>query len=114
MLAPNCPMHELITWARMKFKAKKSRSLSPWKGVQNNRVTFNIGSENIPLIADQPIRSLGRHYTANLSDKDIGKTTLQQLSAGLAKIDSSQLPGNYKVVFQLHIVPKGNVAAEVV
>ncbi|XP_074530869.1 LOW QUALITY PROTEIN: interferon-induced very large GTPase 1-like [Halichoeres trimaculatus] len=90
-------LDELITWARMKFKARKSRSLSLRKGVRNDRVTFTIGGEDIPVIADQPIRSLGRHYTASLSDKEIGKTTLQQLSEGLAKIDASQLPGKFKV-----------------
>ena len=100
-------LDELIIWARMKFKAKKSRSLSLRKGVLNDRVTFIIGGENIPRIADQPIRSLGRQYTASLSDKEIGKTTLQQLSAGLAKIDSSQLPGKYKVwCFNFTLYPR--------
>ncbi|CAJ1057413.1 PREDICTED: uncharacterized protein LOC107738138 [Xyrichtys novacula] len=81
----------------MKFKPQKSRSLSLRKGERNDRVTFTIGGEVIPLIADQPIRSLGRLYTSGLSDKDMGKTILQQLSEGLSKIDSSQLPGKHKV-----------------
>ncbi|CAJ1071391.1 PREDICTED: uncharacterized protein LOC107738138 [Xyrichtys novacula] len=81
----------------MKFKPQKSRSLSLRKGERNDRVTFTIGGEVIPLIADQPIRSLGRLYTSGLSDKDMGKTILQQLSEGLSKIDSSQLLGKHKV-----------------
>lgn len=86
-------MDELITWARMRFKPQKSRSLSLRRGEQNDRVTFN----NIPRIGDQPIRSLGRQYTSCHLDKEMGKTIYQQLLAGLAKIKSSQLPGKYKV-----------------
>ncbi|CAJ1048449.1 PREDICTED: uncharacterized protein LOC107738138 [Xyrichtys novacula] len=67
-------LDELISWARMKFKPQKSRSLSLRKGERNDRVTFTIGGEVIPLIADQPIQSLGRLYTSGLSDKDMGKS----------------------------------------
>lgn len=59
----------LIAWARM----KKSRSLSLRKGGGNDKVTFTIGRENIPLIADQLIRSLGRLYIAGLSARTWGK-----------------------------------------
>ncbi len=60
-------------------------------------VTFTINGEDIPRIVDQPIRSLGRLYTSGLSDKDMGKIILRQLSEGLSKIDASQLPGEFKV-----------------
>ncbi|KAM3858867.1 thioredoxin reductase 1, cytoplasmic-like [Diretmus argenteus] len=79
-------------------KPQKSRSLSLRKGERNDRVAFSISGEDIPRIVDQPIRSLGRQYTSNLSDKEMGKTILSQLSEGLAKINASQLPGKYKVV----------------
>ncbi len=81
----------------MKFKPQKSRSLSLWRGERNDRAIFTIGGENIPRIVDQPIRSLRRQYTSSLSDKEMGKTIYQQLSAGLSKIESSQLPAKYKV-----------------
>ncbi len=90
-------LDELITWARMKFKPQKSRSLSLRKGERNDRVTFTISGENIPRIVDQPIRSLGRLYTSGHSDKDMGKIILRLLSEGLSKIDASQLPGKFKV-----------------
>lgn len=90
-------LDELISWARMKFKPQKSRSLSLRKGKRNDRVAFSISGEHLPRIVDQPIRSLGRQYTSDLSDKEIGKTILSQLSEGLAKINASQLPGKYKV-----------------
>lgn len=79
-----------------------SRSLSLQKGKRNDRVTFTIGRENIPHIASQPINSQGRQYTSSISYKEVGKTILQQISAGLAKMDSSQLPGKYKVHFTLY------------
>ncbi len=90
-------LDELITWASMKFKPQQSRSLSLRKGERNDRVTFTISGEDIPRIVDQPIRSLGRLYISGLSDKDMGKIILRQLSEGLSKIDTSQLPGNFKV-----------------
>ncbi len=68
-------------------------------------VTFTISGEDIPRIVDQPIRSLGRLYTSGLSDKDMGKIILWQLSEGLSKID---------VVLSLHLVPKGDVSSKVV
>ncbi|KAJ8393505.1 hypothetical protein AAFF_G00059780 [Aldrovandia affinis] len=55
------------------------------------------GGEQIPLLVTEPIQSLGRQYTAELSDKQMGKTIQKQLSDGLARIDRSQLPGKYKV-----------------
>ncbi|KAL6489820.1 hypothetical protein MHYP_G00001650 [Metynnis hypsauchen] len=90
-------MDELMSWARMKIKPSKSRSLSLRRGVRNDRTTFVVGGEKIPLLAEQAIRSLGRQYTAELSDKHMGKTVMKQLCDGLARIDQSQLPGKYKV-----------------
>ena len=52
-----------------------------------------------------------KQHASSLSDKEMGETILQQLSAGLSKIDSSQLPRIVQgVVLSLHSVPKGSVA----
>lgn len=45
-------LNELISWARMKLKPGKSRSLSLRNGERNGRATFTVGEE-----------SLGREYT---------------------------------------------------
>ena len=45
----------------------------------------------------KPVKSLGRLYTADLSDRQMGKLAKQQLAEGLAKIEQSHLPGKYKV-----------------
>nr|XP_061819532.1 uncharacterized protein LOC133608354 [Nerophis lumbriciformis] len=88
---------ELIVWARMKIKPAKSRSLSIRKGVRDDRTVFTAGGEKIPLLAEQPIRSLGREYTAELSDRQMGRVVQKQLKEGLVRIDGSQLPGKLKV-----------------
>ncbi|KAL0188639.1 hypothetical protein M9458_015738, partial [Cirrhinus mrigala] len=81
-------MDELMSWARMKIKPSKSLSL-------NDNTIFVVGGEKIPLLSEQPIKSLERQYTADLSDKQMGKTVMKQLSDGLARIDQSQLPGKW-------------------
>lgn len=90
-------LDELIQWARMKIKPSKSRSLSIRKGVRDDRTVFTAGGEKIPLLKEQSIRSLGREYTSELSDRQMGKLVQKQLREGLEKIDSSQLPGKLKV-----------------
>ncbi|KAL7395412.1 hypothetical protein ABVT39_016252 [Epinephelus coioides] len=88
---------ELLTWARMRIKPAKSRSLSIRKGVRTDSICFTVDSEKIPLLMDQPVRSLGRLYTADLSDKHMAASIGFQLLDGLSKIDRSPLPGKFKV-----------------
>ncbi|KAJ8332759.1 hypothetical protein SKAU_G00416550 [Synaphobranchus kaupii] len=97
-------MDELVGWARMKIKPSKSRSLSLRKGVRNDHTIFTAGGEEIPLLSKQPIRSLGRSYTAELSDKQVGEAVRKQLADGLARIHRSQLPGKYKVWCYQHVL----------
>ncbi len=84
---------ELFTWARMEIKAAKSRSLLIRKGVPQDKTTFVAGIKPIPRLTKKPIRGLGRHYTANLSNRQMRKQAKQQPADGLAKIDHSHLPG---------------------
>lgn len=78
-------------------KPAKSHSLSICKGVKNDSITFLVDGEKIPLLAEHPVRSLGRFYTADLSDKQMAATVTSQLMDGLNKIDQSYLPGKFKV-----------------
>ena len=73
---------ELISWARMKVKAAKSRSLSIRKGVPQDKTTFVAGGERIPQLAEKTLNSLGRQYTADLSDRQMGKQAKQILLRG--------------------------------
>lgn len=90
-------MDQLMSWARMKIKPSKSRSLSLRRGVRNDKAIFVVRGRENPLLSEQPIKSLRRQYTAELSDKQMGRTVMKQLMDGLAKINQSQLPGKYKV-----------------
>ncbi|KAL6468408.1 hypothetical protein MHYP_G00240850 [Metynnis hypsauchen] len=71
---------ELLGWARMRIKPSKSRSLSILKGARNDLISFAVDGERIPLLAEQPVRSLGRLYTADLSDTHMPATIMQQLT----------------------------------
>ena len=54
-------LEELIIWARMRFKPKKSRRLTIRKGrVVPQR--FRIAGEDIPTVKEQPVKSLSRMY----------------------------------------------------
>ena len=85
-------LEELLTWARMKIKPPKSRSLSIRKGTRNYNIIFTVDGERIPLLAEEPVRSLGRLYTADLSDKNMASAVKTQLQDGLHKIDQCPLP----------------------
>ena len=89
-------LDELITWSRMRFKAKKSRSLTFSKGRQKQK-RFNIAGEDIPTVKEKPVKSLGRWYADSLSDKGRGVEIMKQAEEGLQKIDESKLPGKYKI-----------------
>lgn len=73
----------------MKIKPAKSWSLSIRKGMRRDRIVFMI-----PLLLEQPIRTLGRDCTADLSDKQVVRLVEKQLAHSLSKTDSSQLPVN--------------------
>ncbi|CAL8271355.1 unnamed protein product [Merluccius merluccius] len=57
--------------------------------IRNNNISFSVNGEKIPLLVDQPVRSLERLYTADLSDKHMAAIVTSQLSDGLSKIDKA-------------------------
>ena len=50
----------LMAWCRMKFKPKKSRSLSVRKGKIDATTIFTVTSQQIPTVSQEPGKSLGR------------------------------------------------------
>lgn len=70
-------LDELLTWARMKVKSGRSRNLSLRKGVLQARTTFVAGGEPIPQLDEKPLQSLGRQYSADLTDKEMVKQARQ-------------------------------------
>lgn len=60
-------------------------------------VSFQVSGERILVLAEQPIRNLGREYTADLADRHMVDSVTNQLTEGLKRIDQSCIPGKYKV-----------------
>ena len=89
-------LDELITWSRMKFKAKKSRSVALKNGKQSKR-KFKIAGEVMPTLEEAPVNSLGRWYEGTLSDKSRGVAIMKQAEDGLRAIDKTKLPGKFKI-----------------
>lgn len=89
-------LSELILWTGMSFKARKSRSLSLKSGKVVRKV-FSIAGEAIPTVRDEKVKSLGRWYSMPVSDRHRGMDIQRMAFSGLTSIDSSMLPGKFKV-----------------
>src|SRR4029434_8671217 len=62
-------LDNVATWARMKFKPKKSRSMVIRNGKVTNRFQLQVQGEVIPPIEENPIKCLGKWYDSSLKDK---------------------------------------------
>ena len=67
-------LERLVTWARMKFKPKKSRNLVLRKGKTEERCTFTVQAEAIPTLQEAPIKCLGKWYRGYMSQRENIKT----------------------------------------
>ena len=106
-LAMLSKLDRLIDWCRMKFKPKKSRSLSLRKGKVAEDIRFSIAGQPIPTVSQEPVKSLGRWYDASLKDTKRGKETLEQTAEGLQAIEKSGLQGKHKLWCLQHmLIPK--------
>ncbi len=89
-------LDELIEWARMKFKPRKSRSLLLERGKVSDH-HFKLGEDTIPTLSEQPVKSLGRLYTEDLKDTKRVNELNEDLDSWLDKIEKCGLPGRFKV-----------------
>ena len=98
---------DVATWARMKFKATKSRSLIIKNGKPTDRFILRVQNEEIPSITTSPIKCLGKWFDASLQDGDNVKKLETQVKDGLLKIDRSNLPGKFKAwIYQNALLPR--------
>jgi hypothetical protein len=98
---------EVLRWARMKQKAKKSRSLVMVKGRTMNVKPFEVEDVAIPSVQEKPIKSLGRVYNHSVSDKKAREQLQVKVKEGILKIDKSDFTGYMKLWFLNHVlVPK--------
>ena len=99
-------LDKLIKWARMIFKASKSRSLTLKNGKQIS-FKYKISNEVMPAIHQKPVKSLGRMYEGNLSDRSKGVQIHREVEEGLLKINKTNLPGKYKLwILQFALYPR--------
>lgn len=84
-------LHENITWTSMKVKPNKSRSISIIKGKLTDQ-RFHIGETRIPMVSEQPVKSLGRWYNVRLKDSDQYYQLRKETVKGLTTIDKTS-PG---------------------
>ena len=100
-------LDEVVAACRMRFKPKKSRSLSIRKGKVDNSVTFSVANQTIPTVSEEPVKSLGRWYDESLKDTNRGKETQRMNEEGLETIERCGLPGKFKVwCLQKILIPK--------
>ncbi|GFO34064.1 reverse transcriptase [Plakobranchus ocellatus] len=58
----------LMSWYRMEFKPKNSRSLSIRKGKVDEDTTFIVAEQQIPTVIQEAVKSLGRWYDSSIKD----------------------------------------------
>ena len=85
-----------LKWAGMKIKPTKSRSISISRGKLGDR-KFVIDEENIPIIREKAVKSLGRWYQADLNDGEQAVQFWKDVAKGLNRIDKSGLSGKLKL-----------------
>ena len=74
--------YDLFTWARMKVKPKKSRSLS-LVGGSVREIHFKIRGDKIPTVREKPVKSLGRLYSIPLTGRHRGPEVQKVVLKGL-------------------------------
>ena len=63
-------LEDTVNWARLKFKARKSRSLIIKRGRVTGKFKLKVQKEEIPSIIDSPIKCLGKWFDASLNDSN--------------------------------------------
>ena len=97
----------LMAWCRMKFKPKKSISLSVRKGKIDAMTIFTVASQQIPTVSQEPVKSLGRWCDSSMKDTKRGLETVELATEGLLAINRCGLQGKLKVwCLQFMLIPK--------
>ncbi|GFO32390.1 reverse transcriptase [Plakobranchus ocellatus] len=97
----------LMSWCRLEFKPKKSRSLSIRKGKVDEATTFTVAEQQIPTVSQEPVKSLGRWYDSSMKDIRRGAETLELASESLLAINKCGLQGIFKIwCLQFMLIPK--------
>ncbi|GFO16342.1 reverse transcriptase [Plakobranchus ocellatus] len=100
-------LDDLMSWCRMEFKPKKSRSLSIRRGKVDEATTFTVAEQQISTVSQEPVNSLGRWYDSSMKDTRRGAETLELASESLLAINKCGLQGKFKIwCLQFMLIPK--------
>ena len=100
-------LDETVSWARMKFKPKKSRCLVIRKGKVTDKFPLCVQNETIPSLTNNPIKCLGKWFDASLKDGNNVSRLRNQVQEGMKTIDKTGLPGKYKAwMYQHGLLPR--------
>ena len=93
----------LMLWCRMNFKPNKSCSLSVRKGKIDVVTTFTVANKQIPMVNDEPVKSLGRWYDSSMKNTKRGQETAQLATKGPLAV----IRGKFNVwCLELVLIPK--------
>ena len=100
-------LDRLVKIVRMEFKAKKCRSLVIINGKMNNNIHYQIQTESMPTIHEEPIKYLGKWYNSSMKDVENTKNVMKQLQDYISKVEKCLLPGRFKAWIYHHgVIPK--------
>ena len=68
---------------------------------------FDVAEQRIPIVSEEPVKSLGRVFDEFLTDKSMRGAILQQTIEELQAIEAAPLQGRFKVwLFQFVLLPR--------
>ncbi|GFO49361.1 reverse transcriptase [Plakobranchus ocellatus] len=86
-----------MSWCRMEFKPKKSRSRSIRKGKVDVATAFTAAEQHIPTVSQEPVKSFRRCYDSSMKDTRRGAETLDLASKSLLAINKCGLQSKFKI-----------------
>ena len=93
-----------LSWARMLFRAPKSRSIVISSGKILHVSPFSVNGQMIPSIHEKPVKFLGRSIDFTLSDSAAVDSLIQQCHQALIAIDKSFHRGTHKLWILQHLL----------
>ena len=101
-----------LSWARLEFRADKSRSIVIVKGRPMNTTPFSVSKASvqpkvpspIPSIHSRPIKFLGRIIDDSISDTNSSAELKDKLLTGLSVIDRSHFTDTQKLWILQHLL----------
>ena len=100
-------LNVLMAWCRMKFKPKKSCSLSVRKGKIDAMTTFTVANQQKPTVSQESVKSLGKWYDSSMKNTKRGLETVELATEGLLAINRCGLQSKLKVwCLPVMLIPK--------